>query len=142
MNSVNDEKINLSEDEWKQKLTPEQYKVLRKKGTERAFSGKFWDSKENGMYICVGCGSQLFSSGAKFDSGTGWPSIDKAIVGAVMFKPDNTFFTKRTEVLCAKCGGHLGHVFDDYHKTGPSLRKPTTNEPKRFCINSCSLEIK
>ncbi|HEY4514925.1 MAG TPA: peptide-methionine (R)-S-oxide reductase MsrB [Candidatus Paceibacterota bacterium] len=131
----------MTEDEWKGKLTPEQYKVMRKKGTERAFSGRYHDYHGKGMFTCAGCGAQLFSADTKFDSGTGWPSFDQALPGAVTEVPDNSFFSRRTEVVCAKCGGHFGHVFDDYHKTGPSSRKATTSEPKRFCINSCALDL-
>lgn len=122
----------MTEDEWKEKLTPEQYKVLRKKGTERAFTGKYHDYHGEGMFKCAACGAQLFDAGTKFDSGTGWPSFDKAIPGAVKEIPDDSMFMHRTEVVCANCGGHLGHVFDD----GP---KNTTG--KRFCINSCSLDL-
>src|SRR5262245_51109545 len=106
-------KVVLSDEEWRKKLSPEQYHVLRKKGTERAFSGKFWDSKKEGTYVCAACGQELFSSGAKFDSGTGWPSfyepISKESVGT---EDDSSFFMIRTEVLCGRCGSHLGHVFD------------------------------
>ncbi|MEK7536117.1 MAG: peptide-methionine (R)-S-oxide reductase MsrB [Patescibacteria group bacterium] len=106
--------------------------VMKMKGTEKPFTGKYWDSHEKGMYACALCGNQLFDSSTKFDSGTGWPSFDQALPGAVELRPDNSFFRKRTEVVCAKCGGHLGHVFDD----GP---KQTTG--KRFCINSCALDL-
>ena len=109
-------------------LTPEQHRVLREGGTEMAFTGEHYKTKDKGMYACVGCGQQLFSSGTKFDSGTGWPSFDDALPGAVEFKEDGN----RTEVVCSKCGGHLGHVFDD----GP---KETTG--KRYCINSVCLDL-
>lgn len=122
-----------SDQEWKEKLTPEQYDVLRNKGTERAFTGKYHDSKEKGMFHCAGCGAQLFDSNTKFDSGSGWPSFDSAIEGAVEFHDDGTFGMQRTEVVCATCKGHLGHVFND----GP---RETTG--KRFCINSCALDLK
>lgn len=102
------------------------------KDTEPPFTGKYWNEHSKGMYTCAACGTQLFSSGAKFDSGTGWPSFDQALPGAVELNPDNPFFMKRTEVVCAKCGSHLGHVFPD----GP---KETTGQ--RFCINSCALDL-
>src|SRR3989344_4323383 len=115
--------------------------VMKKKGTEKPFTGKFWDKHEKGMYVCADCEAQLFSSDTKFDSGTGWPSFDQALPGAVRLELDNSLFAQlrrgfagqgRTEVLCAKCGGHLGHVFND----GP---KETTGQ--RFCINSCALDL-
>jgi peptide-methionine (R)-S-oxide reductase len=121
-----------SDQEWKEKLTAEQYDVLRNRGTERAFTGKYHASKEKGLYRCAGCGTQLFSSDTKFDSGSGWPSFNRAIDGAVEFRDDSSFGMRRTEVVCATCKGHLGHVFDDGpHETG-----------KRFCINSCALDLK
>jgi len=118
---------------WKKKLTPEQYRVLREKGTERAFTGSLLDEKRNGLFVCAACGAELFDSKTKFDSGTGWPSFYDAKKGAVKFHKDDSLGMGRIEVTCAKCGGHLGHVFDD----GP---KETTG--KRFCINSCSLGFK
>lgn len=120
------------EQDWKKKLTPEQYRVLREKGTEPAFTGKYHNNKEAGMYRCAGCGQQLFDSDTKFDSGTGWPSFDKALPGAVEYREDTSHGMTRTEVVCSACGGHLGHVFDD----GP---QKTTG--KRYCINSCSLDF-
>lgn len=127
--TMND-KVTKTEEEWKKTLTPEQYQVLRQKGTERAFTGKYWNTKDKGVYRCAGCGTELFVSDTKFDSGCGWPSFFAPMgSNAVAEAEDNSFFMKRTEVLCAKCGGHLGHVFDD----GPN---PTG---QRYCINSASL---
>ncbi len=121
------------EKDWQTCLTPEQYRILRGKGTERAFTGKYYAHKENGTYLCAGCGHELFSSETKFDSGTGWPSfwqpVDEA---AVASETDVSLGMTRTEVLCSKCGGHLGHVFPD----GPG---PTH---LRYCINSASLDFK
>lgn len=122
----------MDEQEFKKKLTPEQYKVLREKGTEAPFSGKYVSSHEKGMFKCAACGNQLFSSDTKFDSGTGWPSFDQALPGAVKLERDSSHGMDRTEVLCANCGSHLGHVFDD----GP---KATTG--KRYCINSVCLDL-
>ncbi len=121
-----------SNDDWKQKLSDEQYKILREKGTEMPFTGKYVANHEEGMYRCAGCGALLFNSGTKFDSGTGWPSFDDAIPGSVKFVEDATHGMSRTEVVCNNCGGHLGHVFDD----GPAQ---TTG--KRYCINSVCLEF-
>ena len=128
-----DRKVEKSEDEWKKELTPEQYKVLRKKGTEPAFTGELLHNKEKGMYVCAGCGAELFDSDTKYDSGSGWPSFwQPAEKENIEEKTDNSLFMRRTEVLCKKCGGHLGHVFED----GP---QPTG---QRFCINSLSLGFK
>src|ERR1700683_3815630 len=128
--STMDEKITLTDDEWRQRLTPEQFNVLRKASTERPFTGQYVHVDDAGVYHCAGCGAELFSSDAKFESGTGWPSFDQpAIAEAVELRSDNSLFMRRTEVLCRRCGGHLGHVFND----GP------TQTGDRYCINSCSL---
>ena len=127
------EKIVKTDAEWKKQLTAEQYDVLRKKGTEMPFTGKYVNTFEKGDYVCAACGNVLFHSNAKFRSDCGWPSFDKAIKGAVTYVKDTSLGMTRTEVNCAKCGGHLGHVFDD----GPS---ETTGQ--RFCTNSVSIEFK
>ncbi len=122
----------MDDQNWKEKLTPEQYKILREKGTEMPGTGKHLHNNERGMYKCAGCGHELFKSDNKFDSGTGWPSFDAPINNdAVTTKSDNAHGMSRIEVLCPKCGGHLGHVFPD----GP------TDTGQRYCINSCALKF-
>lgn len=125
-------KVQKSEEEWKGCLTPEEYKILREKGTEPAFTGKYYRHKEDGIYVCAACGNELFSSDHKYDSGSGWPSYWQPVSdNAVEFKEDRSYGMVRTEVLCGSCGGHLGHVFED----GP---QPTG---LRYCINSVSLDF-
>lgn len=124
--------VNKTEAEWKKILTPQQYQVLREKGTERAFTGEYWNHFEKGTYVCAACDNVLFASDTKFESDCGWPSFDKAIDGSVKYIEDYSFGMTRTEVVCANCNGHLGHVFDD----GP---QETTG--KRFCTNSISIKF-
>jgi peptide-methionine (R)-S-oxide reductase len=128
-----DREVVLTDDEWRARLTPEQFDVMRKHGTERAFTGQYWNSHEDGTYHCAACDAELFSSDTKFDSGTGWPSFSEPKTAEnVELHDDNTFLMRRTEVLCKRCGSHLGHVFDD--GPGPS--------GQRFCMNSASLSLK
>ncbi len=127
-----DTKIIKTEQEWREELTPHQYDILRRKGTEPAFTGEYAFSKQDGMYRCAACGNELFSSDAKFESGTGWPSFtEPAIAEAVELRPDNSLFMRRTEVICRRCDSHLGHVFDDGPRPGG----------QRFCINSAALQL-
>ena len=120
-----------SEEEWQQNLTPEQYAILREKGTEPPFSGEYVHEKADGTYACFACGNPLFDSSAKFYSGTGWPSFDQALPGAIETHNDSSMGMTRTEITCARCGSHLGHLFDD----GP------TASGKRYCINSICLDL-
>ena len=119
--------------EWREELTPEQYQVLRQAGTERAFTGRYWDCHDDGVYRCAGCGAELFDSATKFESGSGWPSFtEPKVAEAVELRSDNSYGMRRTEVVCKRCGGHLGHVFDDGPAEAGGLR---------YCINSASLKL-
>jgi peptide-methionine (R)-S-oxide reductase len=129
---MSETRVQKSDDEWRAELTPEQYEVLRRKGTERAFTGEYVDTKEPGVYRCAGCGAELFRSDAKYDSRSGWPSfVEPASLDSVITEDDRSYGMVRTEVMCAACGGHLGHVFPD----GP---RPTG---LRYCINSAALRF-
>ena len=130
--TVTPAQVQKTDEQWRAELTPEQYRVLRQSHTERPFTGEYVHNHADGSYRCAGCGAELFRSGAKFESGTGWPSFtEPAVAAAVELRPDNSLFMRRTEVVCRACGGHLGHVFDD----GP---RPTG---QRYCINSCALSF-
>jgi len=125
--------ITKTDAEWRAELTPEQYDVLRRGGTERAFTGRYWDAHDDGIYRCAGCGAELFDATTKFESGTGWPSFtEPKIADAVETRDDTAYGMRRTEVVCKRCGGHLGHVFDDGPRDQGGLR---------YCINSCSLDL-
>jgi len=127
-------KIIKTDEEWKKELTPEQFEILRQKGTEKPFSGEYYENKENGTYLCAACGNELFSSNTKYDSGSGWPSFYAPMTKEnIETEKDVSLGMERTEVKCNRCGSHLGHVFDD----GP---KDATGQ--RFCINSCALKFK
>jgi peptide-methionine (R)-S-oxide reductase len=127
------QKIQKSEQEWREQLSPEAYEVLRNKATERPFTGTYVHAHEDGMYRCAGCGAELFDSGTKFESGTGWPSFtEPANTKNIELKDDSSHGMHRVEVVCANCGGHLGHVFDD---------GPRDKGGKRYCINSCALDL-
>ena len=127
------EKVTKSEQEWREQLTPQQYHVLREAGTERPFTGEYVDTEDNGMYVCAACGNQLFSSDTKFHSGSGWPSFwDVINQGNIQLRDDNSFGMLRVEIVCARCGGHLGHLFED---------GPREKTGMRYCINSASLNF-
>jgi peptide-methionine (R)-S-oxide reductase len=125
--------ITKTDAEWRAELSPEQYDVLRRGSTERAFTGRYWDCHDDGVYRCAGCGAELFDASTKFESGTGWPSFtEPKLAEAVEVRDDTSYGMRRTEVVCKRCGGHLGHVFDDGPRDQGGLR---------YCINSCSLDL-
>ena len=128
-----DTKVEKTDAEWREQLTPEQYEVLRRHGTERPFTGAYWNAHDDGIYRCAGCGAELFDAQTKFDSGTGWPSFtEPRVAEAIEVRDDSSYGMRREEVVCRRCGGHLGHVFPD----GPRDRGGL-----RYCINSCALEL-
>ncbi|MBI4132222.1 MAG: peptide-methionine (R)-S-oxide reductase MsrB [Candidatus Sungbacteria bacterium] len=144
-----EERISKSDEEWRRVLTPEQYRVMRQQGTEAPFTGKYTAAKDSGVYRCAACGAELFSSDAKFDSGTGWPSFtDPMNRENVLLREDLSGGMRRVEVRCKRCGSHLGHVFDDLPRRrqgkagGPTDRRlPAGRRGKRYCINSCALDL-
>jgi peptide-methionine (R)-S-oxide reductase len=127
-------KVEKTDEQWREELSPEQYEVTRRAGTERAFTGPYWDSKDAGSYACVCCGTELFDSDTKFESGTGWPSFtEPKNLEHVELRPDNSLLMRRTEVVCKSCGAHLGHLFED---------GPVDRGGMRYCINGCALDFK
>lgn len=132
----------MQDEDFKKKLTPEQYRVLREKGTEAPFTGKYVLNHDKGMYSCAACGQELFSSDTKFDSGTGWPSFDNPVnLKNIRLEQDSSFGMQRTEVVCANCGSHLGHLFKDLPAGRQAVRQDGKIASNRYCINSCALEF-